>query len=84
MLKLIIKEEQKCFGGLSKMREGFKHHVNSVPGLLSSSPNWPPPAPSPASECCRLPLVPKGGDTLACGKGGGGSQFGRRDSTLVL
>jgi hypothetical protein len=36
-----------------------------------------PPAPSPAGVCCT-PLVP-GGDTLACGRGGGGgSQFGRR------
>jgi len=25
------------------------------------------------------PLVPSGGDTLACGRVGGGSQFGRRD-----
>ncbi len=51
---------------------------NRVPGFTSSRPNWLPP-PSPVSKCC-LPLwFQGGGDTFACGWGGGGSQFGRRD-----
>ncbi len=37
------------------------------------------PAPSPASECYPTPLGTGAGDTLACGRGSGGSQFGRRN-----
>jgi hypothetical protein len=32
-----------------------------VPGLLSSRPNWVPPTPSPARECCSPPLWIQGG-----------------------
>ncbi len=35
-----------------------------------------PPTPSPANECVS-PIGPKGGVTLACGRQGGGTQFGR-------
>ncbi len=44
--------------------------VDSVLGFFSCRPNWDP-----------QPSVPhgSGGDTLACGKGDGGSQFGRGD-----
>jgi hypothetical protein len=53
-----------------------------VPGFLFSRPNWVPPPP----RKCRSsppPLVPKAGesrgDTLACGREFGGTQFWRRD-----
>jgi hypothetical protein len=37
------------------------------------NPQLGPPPPSPPSECVPvLPLIQKGGDTLACGWGGGG------------
>ncbi len=36
---------------------------------MSRRRNWDPPAPSPASECAPPP-GPKGGGTLACGRGG--------------
>jgi hypothetical protein len=57
--------------------DGTAHRVDRVLGFFSSRPNWDPPTPSPAGEC--VPLFGSGGDTLACGKGGGGSQFGRGD-----
>jgi hypothetical protein len=41
-----------------------------------------PPAPSPAGECVPSPLVPGGGDTLACGRGGGGVLIRTRRQTL--
>ncbi len=61
------------------------HREYRVAVFLSSYPNWVP-HPSPAWECCSPPRV-QGGDTLACGRGGGGSQSGRGDrhcSTLGI
>jgi hypothetical protein len=52
-----------------------------VPGFLSSRPNRLPSPPHPQASVAPHPLVLGGGGegTLACGKGGGGSRFGRRD-----
>jgi hypothetical protein len=50
--------------------------VDRVSGFLSSRANWLPE--SLTREFCPPPLVPRG-DILARGRGGGGSQFGRRD-----
>ncbi len=52
--------------------------VDRVPGFLSVRPIWRPLSSPPQACVAPPPLVP-GGDTLACGRGGGGSQFGRRD-----
>jgi hypothetical protein len=49
---------------------GYKHRVNRVPGFLSRHPNW-----VPQSLTRNPPFGSKGGDTLACGGGGGGTQF---------
>jgi hypothetical protein len=54
--------------------------VHRVPIFLSSRLNWLPPPPHPqASILSPPPLIPGGEGTLACGKGGRGSQFGRWD-----
>ncbi len=52
------------------------HRVDRVPGFLSIRPSWLSP---PLSRKQVLPPLVPTGDTLACWRGGGGSQFGRRD-----
>ncbi len=47
--------------------------------LQSSRIGSPPPPHPQESVAPSPPLVPRGGTTLACGRRGGGSQFGRRD-----
>ncbi len=64
---------------------GLIHWVMSIQSAMLSL-QWSelaPPTPSTASKCCkqvlpshRFPPFRSGGDTLACGSGGGGSQFG--------
>jgi hypothetical protein len=49
--------------------------VDRVLGFFSNHPNWDPPIPSTAGEFV-FPLGSSGRDTLACGRGGGGAQFG--------
>jgi hypothetical protein len=39
----------------------LNHRVYRVPGFLSSHPNWVPPPPSAARECCSSPLWVQGG-----------------------
>jgi hypothetical protein len=68
--------ERNCIEIVTKLIG--KDRVDRVPGFLSSRPKLGPPA-SAAGECCPPPLVRGGGDTLACGRGSGRSQFGRRD-----
>jgi hypothetical protein len=47
-----------------------------VPGFQSSRPNWVPQTPNPQASVAHPPLGPGGGgDTLACGVGGGGTRF---------
>jgi hypothetical protein len=61
------------------------HRVDIVPGFLSSRPNWLPPPLHPQASVAPPPLVPRGWDTLAGGRGGRGSQFGRKwTDTMVL
>ncbi len=56
------------------------HRVYRVPGLSLQSSELAPPAPSLPSECCPPPpLWFRRGDTLACGRVGWRSRFGRRD-----
>ncbi len=62
-------------GGRGKERP--IHRVNRVPGFFFSRPNWDTLTPSPEGEC--VPLWFRGAEILACGRGGGGSQFGRGD-----
>ncbi len=50
--------------------------IPRVSQCLSPRTNWDPRTPSPASEC-PSPREPKGGGTLSCRWGGGGSQFER-------
>jgi hypothetical protein len=61
-------------------REWREHRIDRVLGFfLQSSELGSPPTPSPSGKCVP-PLIPEGkGDTLACGRGGGGSQLGRGD-----
>ncbi len=55
------------------------HRVDRALSFFFSGWNWDSPTPSPAGECAP-PLVTGGGrGTLACGRGGGGSQFRRGD-----
>ncbi len=52
----------------------------SAIGFFSSRPNWDPsPTPSPPQASVFPPLVWGGGNTLAFGRSGGGSHFGRGD-----
>ncbi len=60
-----------------------EHRVDRVLGFFSSRPNWKPPTPSPAGECAPPPRF-REEDTLACGKGDRGSQFGRGDRHTVV
>jgi hypothetical protein len=61
-------------------------YINREVQCLSPRLNWDPPTPSPPASVFSPPPGTKGGgDTLACGWGGGGSQFGRlerKPSTL--
>jgi hypothetical protein len=60
----------------------YNHREHRVPGFLPSRPNWVPPNPSPARECCSSPLGVQGGrDTLVCKGGGPNSDEGT--DTLV-
>jgi hypothetical protein len=62
------------------------HIVYRVSGFLSYRLNWVP-TPLPASECYSSESSPygsKGGDTLACGEGGGGPNSDEETETLVL
>ncbi len=52
------------------------HRIKRVPGFLSICLNW---APHPQASVAPPPFGSKRGDTLACGGGGGGTQFHRRD-----
>jgi hypothetical protein len=55
-------------------------------GFLSSRPNWLP-RPLARKRVLPPPLLVQGGGGHACGRAGGGSQFGRRDrysSTLGI
>ncbi len=56
------------------------HKVQSARLFLPTS-ELGPPILLPPGECVPSPLWFRGGDTLACGRGGGGggSQFGRGD-----
>jgi hypothetical protein len=61
------------------------HRVMQSARLYTQSSALGPPHPSPARECCPPPIWIQGGSTLACGWGGGRSQFGRlekKPSTL--
>jgi hypothetical protein len=50
-----------------------------LPGFLSSRPNRITPPPHPQGSVAPPPFGSKGGDTFACGGGGGWTQFRRRD-----
>ncbi len=68
--------ERNCIEIVTKLIG--KDRVDRVPGFLSSRPKLGPPASSPAGECSPPPFG-SGGDTLACGRGSGRTQFGRGD-----
>ncbi len=54
----------------------FNHRVHyRVPGFLSSRPNWVPQPPYPQGSVALSSLWVQGGDTLACGVGGGASNL---------
>ncbi len=57
--------------------EGLYCTIPTVPQCLSLRPNWLPSTPSSPSECIPPWNQMGGGVTLACGRGGGGTQFGR-------
>jgi hypothetical protein len=57
----------------SRQSDGFSLHAV----LRIGSPHSL--TPSPESECCLPPVWFQGGYTLACGRGDGMSEFGRRD-----
>jgi hypothetical protein len=58
----------------------FRNRVDRVPGFLSSRPNWLPPLPPAQASVAPPPRSVPRGDTLACGRTSGGSQFGRRQT----
>ncbi len=59
------------------------HSVVRVVCFFSSRPNWDPQPPHPQASVSTLsPFGSLGGDTLACRKGGGRSQFGRGTDTV--
>jgi hypothetical protein len=59
----------------------LNHRVHRVLGFFSSCPNWDPSLPitRSAGECVPTPIGSVRGNTIACRRGGGGSQqkFGR-------
>ncbi len=59
----------------------MKHRVHRMSGFLALIGS-PPPTHRQASVASPSPFGSKGGDTLACGGGGGWIQFRRRDMTL--
>jgi hypothetical protein len=69
------------------LKLGEHHRIDREPGFLSSRPNRLPSPPYPQASVALPPLVPGGRGTFACGRGGRGNQFGRRDrhsGTLVI
>jgi hypothetical protein len=56
---------------------------NTVPGFLSSLPNWILPPPHPPVSVAPPPFGSKGGDTLAYWGGVGGTQLQRRELIKV-
>jgi hypothetical protein len=60
------------------------HRVFRMPGFLSSRPNWVPPNPPPARECCSSPLWVQGGTDSLEGEGVGEPNSDERTDTLVL
>ncbi len=57
---------------VSLVRYSPSHRVDRVLGFFSSRPNWDSTTPSLWPGCCVPPhLVPRGGATLTCGRGGG-------------
>jgi hypothetical protein len=65
----------------SVLQVGFIHRVD-VLCFFSSRPNCDSPTPSHAGECAPPPLLFRGRDTLACGRGGKGSPIRTRGQTL--
>jgi hypothetical protein len=61
----------------------FSHRVYRVPGFLSSRQNWLSP-PSHRKRVLPPPHWFQGGDTLACGRGGGGANSDEGTDALVL
>jgi hypothetical protein len=72
-----FQEEERRGPARFKDSHVVTRRVDRVLGFFSNRPNWDYPTPSPAGECVPPPFC-SGGDTLACGICGGGSQFGRR------
>ncbi len=65
-------------------RYPVKHRVYRVPSF-QSSPNWVPPQSLTYKRVLLSPLFGfEGGDTLACGVGGGGPNSDKGTDTLVL
>ncbi len=61
-------------------------HTARVLGFFSRRPNWNPLTPSPHPQSSVSPPLVPGGDTLACGRGGGGpnSDEGTHCGTLGM
>jgi hypothetical protein len=57
---------------------------STVLSFLSSRLNWDYPTPSHAGECVSPPPLVPGGDTLACGRVGGGPNSNERTDTVVV
>ena len=70
-------EIAKCFCSLGFTEKPVQeniinHRVDRVLGFFSNRQTWDPPNPLTRRWICPLPLYFRGGDTLACGRGGGG------------
>jgi hypothetical protein len=64
-------------------RDRWRHKVYRVPGFLFSRRNWVPPPPHPLASVAPPPLGPRGGDTLARGRGAGGTYSEEGTDTVV-
>ncbi len=79
----MIKILNKVLGTIGKIY-GILHRVYSVPGFLSSRPNWVPPPPTPHPQASVSPPGSKGETHSIAGDGVGEPSSNKGTGTLVL